>query len=222
MYALAGTAAARRLLLAAAMLLVTWAQAGAEPPLGQSLERIRQEWAIAISALPANKRGEVLDTLGHMAHQVALRFPARPEPMVWEGIVLAAYAETRGPVLGYFAARRARELLLKAERLAPGSAGGLGYATLGMLYACALPWPFSFGDVATSHEYLERGLAALPDATETNLLHGEFVLTRADYPGAARSLRKALAAPLGANPSRAAASARSQTLHLVAMAEACG
>lgn len=208
-----------RLLFAIAALFAACAPAAADPAMEQSLERIRHEWAVVTFQVPVEKRAGVLETLAEMAHQLTVRFPERPEPMVWEGIVLTAFADTRGPLLGYLTARRARELLLEAERRDPLSLSGLGYASLGMLYARALPWPLSFGDPVIARGYLEKALAMQPDSMEANLLYGAFLLEQGDYTGAARRLRRALAMPSAPDLSVAAPLPRVQILRLLAQAE---
>lgn len=159
-----------------------------------ALERIRNEWAVVMFQVAPEKRSVALDTLAQMARGVAERYPGEAGPITWEGIVLASYADLRGPVFGYLAAQRARGLLQEAERRAPASLDGIGYGALASLYWNSLPWPLSFGDADTARTYLQKALATAPDTLEAQLLLTLLLLDQGDTRGASRSAHRALAA----------------------------
>lgn len=191
--------AARRLLAAAALALA-FAAAAEPPPVERALERIRHEWVVATFDLPPERRGAALETLNDMGRQLAQRFPQEPQARAWEGIVLASLAESRGPLLGYFAARDARAILEAVERQAPGALDGAGYAALGLLYATAPGWPLSFGDRAVARAYFEKAVATNPGGMEAHYFYGSFLLRQGQHAEAARHLRLALLGPVGTDP----------------------
>jgi len=170
------------------------ASARADATMEASLERIRHEWAVVMFRIAPEKRAGALATLSEMAQGVAERYPGRAEPVAWDGIVLAAYAEARGPLFGYLAAQSARDLLLEAGRADPASLDGIGYAALAGLYWNAAPWPLAFGDSETARAYLRKALATAPDTLEAQLRLTELLLEQGDTRGAARSAHRALAA----------------------------
>ena len=185
----------RRVLAGVALLWMSLAGcAHADSAVEGALARIRNEWAVVMFQVAPEKRSVALDTLAQMARGVAERYPGEAGPIAWEGIVLASYADLRGPVLGYLAAQRARGLLQEAERRAPASLDGIGYGALASLYWNALPWPLSFGSTDTARAYLQKALATAPDTLEAQLLLTLLLLDQGDTRGATRSARRALAA----------------------------
>jgi hypothetical protein len=190
-----GTGRAWRVLAGSAFFWVSLLPcARADASLESALERIRHEWAVVMFRVAPEKRSPALETLAQMARSVAEHYPGEAEPLAWEGIVLASWADLRGPVFGYLAAQRARDLLLEAERTAPASLDGIGYGALARLYWNALPWPLSFGDSARARACLHKALATAPDTLEAQLLLTELLLEQGDSRGAARSAHRALAA----------------------------
>ncbi len=190
-----GTGRAWRILAGAAFVWVSLMPcARADAAMESALERIRHEWAVVMFRVAPEKRASALDTLAQMARSVAERYPGEAEPLAWEGIVLASWADLRGPVFGYWAAQRARDLLLEAERMAPASLDGIGYGALARLYWNALPWPLSFGDSAKARACVQRALATAQDTLEAQLLLTELLLEQGDTRGAARSAQRALIA----------------------------
>jgi tetratricopeptide (TPR) repeat protein len=186
--------------LALALLLVA-AIAGAAPPsMESSLERIRHEWAVAAFELEPGRRAATLEILGEMAHRLARRHPGEVEPQLWKGIVLASLAESRGPISGYFTARKARNILRKVEAREPAALEGPGYAALGLLHASALPWPLSFGDREAARAYFEKAVATAPGGMEAHYFYGGFLLRQGEREEAARHLRRALLGRLRSDP----------------------
>lgn len=176
------------------LFLLLLGNARAEAPMDRALERIRHEWATVVFGVAPEKRAPALETLSEMARGVAGRYPDSAQPIAWEGIVLASYADARGPVFGYFAAQRSRDLLLEAGRREPSSLAGFGFAALAGLYWNAAPWPLSFGDRSVARAYLAQAGATAPDTVEAHLRLAELHLDQGDTGGAARSAQRALAA----------------------------
>ena len=185
----------------------------------RSLERIRHEWVVATFDLAPERRGAALETLGDMAQQLAQRFPGEPQARAWEGIVLASLAESRGPVIGYFFARDARTLLHTVESREPAALDGAGYAALGILYATAPGWPFSFGDRAVARAYFEEAVATTPGSMEPHYFYGGFLLRQGEYGEATRHLRLALTGGVQTDPLAPELHHRGEVRRVLAQAE---
>jgi tetratricopeptide (TPR) repeat protein len=210
--------------LLAGLLALAWflfpAPAPAAPPgMETILERVRHEWGVAVFDLAPERRADALETLAEMAHLVAGRYPGETAPRAWEGIVLASLAETRGPLIGYFTARSARELLQAVELRDPSALDGPGYAALGMLHATAPVWPFSFGDRALARAYFEKAIAMAPYGMEAHYFYGRFLLRHGEYQAAIRHLRLALGGSAPCGPGCAGTHDRRQVRRVLAQAE---
>jgi tetratricopeptide (TPR) repeat protein len=137
---------------------------------------------------------EFLNLLQHM-QALGHKYPQSAEPMVWEAITLASYAQAERGRKGLKAIKQARDLLLSAERINPMALNGAIYITLGRIYAKAPHWPISFGSTRQARFYLEKALTINPDSMEANCFYADLLDSQGDYSTAIEYYEKALAAP---------------------------
>jgi len=180
--------------LSAAATAATVATAS-QQDLAKTISELQHAWAKTNYASPESQREAEFKKLVDKAHQVSLKFPDRPEPMIWEAILLSSYANAEGGLDALDRVKQARQLLLKAEKLDPGALDGSVYTSLGSLYYMVPGWPISFGDNDKARDYLHKALAINPNGIDPNYFEGDFLFNQQDYKGAAAALRRALDAP---------------------------
>lgn len=189
----------------AALALPSPAAAGVE----EDVAALQRDWAVASYQTPAKEKEAAFSALSERAGQVAEAYPDRAEPLVWEAIILSGYADALGGIKAVFHAlpkvKRARDLLLEAEKRDPEVLDGSVYTSLGSLYYMVPGWPVGFGDKKKARAYLEKAVAVAPQAIDANYFMGDFLLQTHAYPEAAGYLEKALSA--APRPGRAVADA---------------
>jgi len=154
-----------------------------------------QTWAEIQYQQPRENRGKAFKALTEQAGELALAYPHAAEPLVWQAVALASYAQAVRGREGLRAATKARDLLLSAERIDPHALDGAIYITLGRLYFKVPGWPIGFGSKSKARMYLQKALEMNPEAIEANLFYADLLSSQGDYAHAAEYYRKALAAP---------------------------
>lgn len=174
-----------------------------------AIRSLQHDWAIANYDTPKKQRDDAFDALVQRAAALAEQYPDRQEPLVWEAICLAGYADSVGGLSSLTkalpAVKRARELLMEAARLEPHTMDSSVYGTLGVLYHNVPGWPLGYGDEKQAREYLERAVALDPDGIDSNYFLGRYLVDHKDYEPAQKYLKQALSAP--ARPDRPLADA---------------
>jgi hypothetical protein len=199
----AGRAAA----LLAALLAVTAgsaARAANDPDtdFGAALAAVQHEWDQANYGVAEKKaRQTAFEALVEHADALAERYPARPEALAWQGIVLSTYAGEVGAMSAMKYAKRAREVLLRAEAAGGGELEAGVLASLGALYSKVPGGLIGFGDDALARDYFVKAVAVAPDNIDVNYFYGEFLLDQGQAAAATAVLHRALrAAPIDARP----------------------
>ncbi|CAN5234493.1 hypothetical protein BH11PSE9_BH11PSE9_29530 [soil metagenome] len=198
------TASALRRLYAALTLCATCMGApalAANGGLDESIAELTHQWARVTYQMPAPQQDDGYRGLLTAAEQASLAYPGRAEPLVWQAIALSGAAKAEGGLSGLAKAKRARDLLLQAEKLDAKALSGSIYGTLGSLYAKVPGWPIGFGDKTQAKVYFERALAIDPQGIDAHYFYADFLADQGRYAEAAEHLDRALAAP--ARPGRA-------------------
>jgi tetratricopeptide (TPR) repeat protein len=188
----------RKLLYATLAFVVFAPLAHAETPqsLDAELAAVQSAWAVANYETPSgNARVQALETLSRRAEALVKAFPTRPEPLVWQGIVLSTYAGAKGGLGALGLAKQSRAALEAAMKLDPNALQGSAYTSLGTLYYKVPGFPLGFGNKGKAREYLEQALALNPDGIDPNFFYGEFLFEQDEYAPALEHLQKALRAP---------------------------
>lgn len=185
-----------RMLLAIAAL---WTGAASADPMMDAIVELQHGWAKGYYSTPKNQQDDYFEALQNKAHQVSEKFPGKAEPLIWEGIITSTHAKYQSIFSAGGTAKKARDLLLAAEKIDPNALDGSALTSLGSLYY-KVPRFGSFGDHDKAREYLERSLKVNPNGIDQNFFMGEFLAEKGEKARAIEHLKKALAAP--ARPGR--------------------
>jgi tetratricopeptide (TPR) repeat protein len=147
------------------------------------------------------QKDAALASLLDQSKALARDFPARAEPLAWEGIILSVQAKENGGMGALPLANQSKQLLEQAIHMSPSVLNGGGYASLGTLYAHVPGFPISFGDKAKATQNLQRALAISPNDIEANYFYADVLLAGGNKSGAIAAAQKAVSAP--ARPGRA-------------------
>lgn len=161
---------------------------------------IQHQWAHVNYQLEGDAQDAAFKALEARADALAKQYPQRPEPKVWEAIVLSSHAGAEGGLDALAKVRQARDLLLDAEKIDPTTLQGSIYTSLGSLYYKVPGWPLGFGDDDKAAEYLKKALAANPNGIDANYFYGDYLYEQGHPDQALAALNKALRAP--ARPDR--------------------
>jgi tetratricopeptide (TPR) repeat protein len=142
---------------------------------------------------PAHEKG--FESLIKDANQLVAQNPDRAEILIWQGIIESSYAGAKGGLGALTHVKNAKKTFEKALEINPMALDGSAYTSLGSLYYQVPGWPIGFGDDKKAAEYLKKGLSINPDGIDPNYFYADFLFRSGDYPGAEKSLRKALQAP---------------------------
>lgn len=171
-----------------------------DSPLPALVAGIAHRWAAINYQMPEKERESAYKALAEQAQQIEQANPERAEPKVWEAIVLGSYAKVEGGLGALGKVKRARELLLAAEKIDPKTLNGSVYTSLGSLYAKVPGWPIGYGDKAQARTYLETALKINPTGIDAHYFYGDLLADQGQYAKAVEQLKLALAAP--ARPDR--------------------
>jgi tetratricopeptide (TPR) repeat protein len=169
----------------------------ADPAFDARVDGLARTWAhINYEVRDKSAQATEAAKLAAEADAMAKQYPSRAEPLVWEAISTATEAGAKGGMGGLALAKRAREMLERAERINPAALGdGSVYTSLGSLYAQVPGFPIGFGDAGKARAYLTKALAANPNGVDANFFYGDFLMRQGDYAGAETALQRAINAP---------------------------
>lgn len=171
--------------------------------LEDSLKNIESEWATIYYGMPKDKQSAALTQLLDRTMSLAKQYPNAAEPIFWQAVVKATYADHQDAFSALSAIDDARELLLQAIKINPKTMKGSAYVTLGTLYYMVPKWPISFGDDDLAQEMLETALKINPNGIDANYFYGEFLSQHDRIEEAAFYFRKAATASARADQSYA-------------------
>jgi tetratricopeptide (TPR) repeat protein len=183
-------------LAALLMLIIPVASSmAAEDRFSEELLAIQQSWDVVNYETPLDGRTSGFESLQARTHDLAVRYPARAEAKVWEGIVLSSLAGTKGGLGALSSAKKARDSLEAAIAMDPAVLNGSAYTTLGVLHYKVPGFPLGFGDKKKADQLLRQALARNPDGIDPNYFYSEFLFEQGKASGALAAARKAAAAP---------------------------
>lgn len=146
-------------------------------PVMEQIAPLQNEWARIKYQMPdEDAQLAAIKNLEQQAAQVSAANPARPEPKIWEAIILSTDA---GIVKGMSAlpkVEKAKELLETAEKIDSRALDGSAHTSLGSLYYQVPGWPVGFGDDEKAEEHLKMALQINPDGIDPNFFYGDFLL----------------------------------------------
>lgn len=187
-------------LLAVLFTLSSLWQVARADAISDEIAGLEHGWAKAYYEIPDAGKDEAFTALRSWAELVASKYPDRADALIWQAIITSTHAKYQGIMTAGRSAKKARDLLLAAEKLDPTALDGSVYTSLGSLYYKVPGWPLSFGDKDKARNYLERALQINPDGIDPNFFFAEFLAETGDSERARSYLEKAMNAP--ARPGR--------------------
>jgi tetratricopeptide (TPR) repeat protein len=174
------------------LLLIAGSVSAAE--LQDELVVIQRQWAHVQYQLPDKDKERAFETLVTDARQLVDHYPGRPEPLIWQGIVLGTYAGARGGLGALGLVKEARKSLEAALAIDERALDGSAHTSLGSLYYQVPGWPLSFGDDSLAEQHLRWALEINPAGIDPNFFFGDYLLEKGDTEQAKGYLQKALLA----------------------------
>lgn len=166
--------------------------------LEDSLKNIEAEWALIYYSFPKSKQEPAFVQLLDKTTNLVRQHPDAAEPLFWQAVVKATYADHQDAFSALNTINEARDLLVKAIKINPETMSGSAYVTLGTLYYMVPKWPVSFGDDDAAKQMLEIALKINPNSIDANYFYGEFLMLHNKPNDAARYFEKATTAPVRA------------------------
>ena len=164
-------------------------------PVDDTVATLQQEWEQIRYQAPAPQRAARFEQLAAKAHQASEEFAGRPEPLIWEGIVLSSWAGEKGGLGALGLVKQAKALYEKAIAIDAKALDGSALNSLGVLYYKVPGWPIGFGDKDKARELLQKALAVNPQGIDANYFFAEY-LVETQQPAAAQPyLDRVLQAP---------------------------
>ena len=164
-------------------------------PVDDAVVDIQHDWEVIRYQSPAGEREKRFETLAAKAHKVSETYAGRPEPLVWEGIVVSSWAGEKGGLGALGLVKQAKALYESAIAIDGSALEGSAYNSLGVLYYKVPGWPVGFGDKAKAKELLTKALALNPKGIDPNFFYGEYLVETKQPQDAVAYLERALQAP---------------------------
>lgn len=133
--------------------------------------------------------------LGTDAAALSAANPDRPEPKIWQAIILSSEAGLIKGISALPKVKSAKAILEAAIQIKADALQGSAYTSLGSLYYQVPGWPIGFGDSKKAEKYLLAALEINPDGIDPNFFYGDFLIHEKRYNDAIPVLEKALLAP---------------------------
>jgi len=169
-----------------------FAAAPANPAFDTELLSIQQAWAKVNYETPASdERTKAFDALEKRAENFTHQNPARPEALIWEGIIESSYAGAKGGLGALSLCKEARGNLEAALKLDPNALDGSAYTSLGALYYKVPGFPVGFGDDDKAEKLLQKALKLNPNGIDANYFYAEYLFEQGRYPESLQYLDKA-------------------------------
>ncbi|SJM96480.1 tetratricopeptide repeat protein [Crenothrix polyspora] len=140
-----------------------------------ALTSIESQWATIYYQTPKPQQGSAYQQLLTQADNLAEKFPKAAEPLFWQAVIKATYADQQDGLSALQAVNEARDLLTKAIAIDPKTMDGSAYVTLGTLYYMVPGWPIAFGDSKEARKMFQAALKINPDGIDVNYFYGEFL-----------------------------------------------
>ena len=183
-------------LLLSSLMASTMCLAQAQTP--EDLGQLQQQWATV--KYQQEQQAQPVQTQHYadlivQAENARKQHPEDARYLIWEGIIRASYAGSKGGLDALSEVKAAKKLFEQALKQDEKALDGSAYTSLGSLYYQVPGWPVGFGSDKKAREYLLKGLEVNPDGIDSNYFYGDFLLQQKEYKAAVAVLEKALLAP---------------------------
>src|SRR6202140_2902760 len=164
--------------------------------LSPDVRRLQTKWdAIKFGVPEGDEQTSQMNALGEEADAVAAHFPAMPEALIWDGIITSERASMASTFSALGLAKRARDILEQAYKMAPAKLDAGATTSLGVLYYRVPGFPIGFGDKAKARQLLDQAVKLAPAGLDAWYFYGDFLYEQKEYPKAAEVFRHALSLP---------------------------
>jgi tetratricopeptide (TPR) repeat protein len=136
-----------------------------------------------------------IDALAKFATGLVQKYPGRPEPLIWEGIVTSEEAGMASTLSAMGYAKSAKAVLEQAYAKNPAALDAGAPTSLGVLYARVPGWPIGFGDNDKARQLLAQAVSLAPNGMDANYFYADFLMSQHDYAAAYKVLKHALSLP---------------------------
>jgi tetratricopeptide (TPR) repeat protein len=136
-----------------------------------------------------------IDALAERAAGLVQKYPGRPEPLIWEGIITSEEAGMASTLSAMGYAKSAKALLEEALKKDPAALDAGAPTSLGVLYYRVPGFPFGFGDNKKARELLAQAVSLAPNGMDANYFYADFLMSQREYAAADKLLRHALSLP---------------------------
>ncbi len=162
---------------------------------GEAVAELQHDWETIRYQSAAVDREKGFEALSVKAHKVSETFAGRPEPLVWEGIIVSSRAGEKGGLGALGLVKQAKALYESAIAIDGSVLEGAAYNSLGVLYYKVPGWPVGFGDKGKAKELLLKALSLNPKGIDPNFFYGEYLMETKQPQQAMAYLERALQAP---------------------------
>jgi tetratricopeptide (TPR) repeat protein len=160
------------------------------------VHRLQSTWeAIKFGVPEGDAQTAKMNALGEDADAVAARFPDSPEVLIWDGIITSERASMAGAFSALGLAKRARDILEQAYKMAPAKLDAGAPTSLGVLYYRVPGFPIGFGETAKARQLLEQAVKLAPTGLDAWYFYGDFLYDQKEYSKAAEAFHHALGLP---------------------------
>jgi len=171
-------------------------RAAENSPADAAVHHLQTRWEDIKFGVPeGDKQTELMNALGDEADAVAAQYPDRVEVLIWDGILTSERASMASTFSALGLAKRARDILEKANQLDPVALDAGAPTSLGVLYYRVPGFPIGFGNTKKARQLLEEAVQTAPNGLDAWYFYGDFLYNQGDYARAATALHHALALP---------------------------
>jgi tetratricopeptide (TPR) repeat protein len=136
-----------------------------------------------------------IDALANFTATLVEKYPGRPEPLIWEGIVTSEEAGMANTLSAMGYAKKAKSILEEAYQENPAALDAGAPTSLGVLYYRVPGFPFGFGDNDKARQLLAQAVSLAPNGMDANYFYADFLMGQHEYASAFKILKHALALP---------------------------
>jgi tetratricopeptide (TPR) repeat protein len=160
------------------------------------VHRLQTTWeAIKFGVPEGDEQTKQMNALGEDADAVAAKFADRPDVLIWDGIITSERASMASAFSALGLAKRARDILEQAYKMAPAKLDAGAPTSLGVLYYRVPGFPIGFGDKAKARQLLEQAIKLAPTGLDAWYFYGDFLYEQKEYAKSAEVFKHALTLP---------------------------
>ena len=180
----------------ASLLLVTSGAAAKVTDADAAVHHLQSEWERIKFTVPEGaNQTNAMNALGQEADATASKFPDQVKVQIWDGIITSERAGMASMFSALSLAKRARDILARADKMDPNVLDAGAPTSLGVLYYRVPGFPIGFGDKTKARSLLESATRAAPNGLDAWYFYGDFLMSQGDNSKAEAAFNHALAIP---------------------------